>query len=209
MASKLKSYIKPDDSGGYYLGAVIPDIRYLAKMRREQTHFGQAQIQKFISCYPYLESFLLGFRVHCLLDEIDFTHVVSSTFPLNMINRILHKNLTQQQTAILIELFYIQTTHMDWEIKENHNEVLADLGITPSQTQTYLGAMKEYLASPSFETALTCFQKIGLIESSRFEKYMKAYQAIQRNKAMKAILFLSIKKAKLDQYVVRNFQPIY
>lgn len=202
LASKAASFIHPDRPGDYYLGSIIPDVRYLAGMRRDQTHISQARIRAYRSAYPNLDSFLRGYQVHCLIDEIDIAKVASATFPFNLLKRVLHKNLSQQQIAVLVELFFMQSTHMDWQINEDHNEVMTDLGITPAQTETYLHAMKEYLPSPSFETALSCFQKIGYPMSSRSEKYLQAYQSIERNKLLKGLLFMGIKNAKLDRYVV-------
>jgi len=202
LASKAAPFIKPDRLDEYYLGSIIPDVRYLAGMRRDQTHISQAQIREYRTAYPNLDSFLRGYQVHCLIDEIDIAKVASAAFPFNLLKWVLHKNLSQQQIAVLVELFFMQSTHMDWQIKEDHNEVMTDLGITPAQTETYLNAMKEYLPSPSFETALSCFQKIGYPMNSRSEKYLQAYQSIERNRLMKGLLFMGIKNAKLDRYVV-------
>ena len=202
LASKIAPFIKPDRLEAYYLGAIIPDVRHLAGMRRDQTHISQAQIQKYLAAYPNLESFLRGYQVHCLIDEIDIAKVASAAFPFNLLEWVLHKNLSQQQIFVLVELFFMQSTHMDWQIKEKHNEILTGLGITPAQTETYLNAMKAYLPSPSFETALSCFQKIGYMKSSRSEKYLQAYQSLERNRILKALLLMGIKNANLDRVVV-------
>jgi hypothetical protein len=203
LASKVAPFLQPDRLEEYYLGSIIPDIRYLAGMRRDQTHLGRAQIQQYRSAYPHLDSFLRGYQVHCLIDEIELARVASSAFPFNFFKRVLGKGFSQQQIAVLVEMFFMQSTHMDWQIMEDHNEVLTDLGITPAQTETYLDAMKEYLPAPSFETALSCFQKIGWMKSSRSEKYLQAYQSIERNRVLKTFLLLAIKNTNVEKYVVK------
>jgi hypothetical protein len=203
LASKAAPFIQPARLDEYYLGSIIPDIRYLAGMRREQTHLSRAKIREYRVTYPHLDSFLRGYQVHCLIDEIELAKVASATFPFNLLKWVLRKNLSQQQITVLVELYYMQSTHMDWQIKEDHNEVMTDLGITPAQTETYLDAMKEYLPAPSFETALSCFQKIGYpTKSSRSEKYLQAYQSLERNRLLKRVLLLAIKNVHLDQVVV-------
>jgi len=202
LASKIAPFIKPVCLEAYYLGSIISDVRYLAGMRRDQTHISQAQIREYLISYPNLDSFLRGYQVHCLIDEIDIAKVASKAFPFNLLKWVLHKNISQQQIFVLVELFYMQSTHMDWQIKEEHNEVLTDLGITPAQMETYLNAMKAYLPSPSFETALSCFQKIGYMKSSRSEKYFQAYQSLERNRMLKTLLLMGVKNANLDRGVV-------
>jgi hypothetical protein len=204
LASKAAPFIQPDHPAEYYLGSIIPDVRYLAGMRRDQTHLSREQIQSYRSTYPRLASFLQGFQVHCLIDEIDVAGLVSAAFPLNLLKRLLRKSFSQQQITALAELYFIQSPRMDWHIAENHNEVLTDLGITPSQTQAYLAAMKEYLPSPSFETALSCFQKIGWMKSARAEKYLQAYQSLERNRMVKNLLLMGIRNANLEQVVVNH-----
>ena len=203
LASKAAPLIQPDHLSEYYLGSIIPDIRYLAGIRREQTHLSRARIQEYRSVYPHLASFLQGFQVHCLIDEIDVAGVVSSAFPLNLL-RLLRRVFSPQQITVLVELYFMQSARMDWQIAENHNEVLTDLGITLAQTQTYLAAMKEYLTSPSFETALSCFQKIGWLKSSRSEKYLQAYHSLERNRMLKGLLLMGVRNANLEKVVVNH-----
>ena len=54
LASKAAPLIQPDHPAEYYLGSIIPDIRYLAGIRREQTHLSRARIQEYRSAYPHL-----------------------------------------------------------------------------------------------------------------------------------------------------------
>jgi hypothetical protein len=208
LASRAAPFIRPAQPAEYYLGSIIPDVRYLAGMRREQTHISRERIEEYRSTYPHLSSFLQGFQVHCLIDEIDIAGLVSSAFPLNLL-RLLRKGFSQQQITVLVELYFMRSARMDWHIAENHNEVLTDLGITPSQTRTYLEAMKAYLPSPSMLTALSCFEKIGWMKSSRSEKYLQAYQSLERNRVLKTLLLMAIKNAHVEQVVINTVHQHY
>jgi len=209
LASKIAPSANPDRLEEYYLGAIIPDIRYLAGIPRDQTHISRTQIQKYRTAYPHLESFLRGFEVHCLIDEINIVRLARSAFPFNLLKLVFRRNFSQQQIAVLAELYFMETTRMDWNISETHNEVLTDLGITPSQTVTFLNAMKEYLPAPSIATALSCFQKIGLLRGSRPEIYLQAYRSIDRNRLLKKFLLMGIKNAGIDQYAVSYVRSTY
>lgn len=202
IALKLEPFVKPDHVGEYYLGAIIPDVRHLAGLHRNQTHLSREKIQETLSDYPSLKSFLLGYQIHCLIDEIDVSEIVSPAFPFNLFKRVFHKNFSQQQITMLIELFFAQSTRVDRKLGGSHNAVLSNLGVTPAHTETFVHAMDEYLAAPSFETALSAFQKIGYIENLRIEKYTKAFRAIVKNRIIKKLLFVGIKNAKVDRYAV-------
>ena len=70
IASFLESLIKPENLGDYYWGATAPDVCYLASLRRDQTHLSSKVILDDIIRYPHLKSFLQGYLVHCLTDEV-------------------------------------------------------------------------------------------------------------------------------------------
>jgi hypothetical protein len=202
LASLVEPTIQPDQPGDYYLGAIIPDVRYLARVPRQQTHVSQARLREFRARYPALASFISGYQVHCLLDEIDLTRVIGTAFPLNWFQRVTRRKFSQQQLTTLVELYFIQNARLGWKVHETHTEVLSDLGIQPDQTTLFLEVMKEYLPVPSFETALSSFQKLGFVESARLDKYMKTYQSLERNRLVTGLLLWSVKNARVDAFAV-------
>jgi hypothetical protein len=206
LASLVEPIVQPRLPGDYYLGAIIPDVRYAAHVPRQQTHVSQARLRELRTRHPDLKSFLSGYQVHCLLDEIDLTRVIGPAFPLNLISRVTRRKFSQQQLTVLAELYFIQNPRLSWKIHETHNEALSDLGIRPDQTTIFLDGMKGYLPFPSFKTAISSFQKLGFVESARLEKYMNIYQSLERNPLLKAILLWSVRNAKVDEFSVRYVQ---
>lgn len=206
QAVNLEQYLQPERPQEYYWGSIVPDIRYLTKMRRDQTHLEQERLQRFADIYPHLGSFLLGYRVHCLIDQIDFPRLVMAAFPLNILRPALSKYFSQQQMAMLVEMYYLQSAAAAGELAGGYNEVLNDLGITPEQTGVFSEAMRTYIAAHSFEAAVSAFQKIGMIENARLEKYMKIYQSMKKQKLLTAIFMIGVKNARLDQHVINHVQ---
>lgn len=100
IASKLEPLVNPENAQEYYWGAIAPDIRYLAAMPRKQTHVPCQRIVGFISQYPHLKSFLQGYLVHCLSDEIDLGQVFFRHFPFS----ILRSKMSRQRMAVILEL---------------------------------------------------------------------------------------------------------
>lgn len=109
LANLLLSRINPKNPGEYLWGAVAPDIRYLAGIRRGATHLPDVEIAGWIVRYPGCASFIQGYRVHCLLDSIETVAVVGGSFPFNLLRLARRKPFTSQQMAVVVELYYIST----------------------------------------------------------------------------------------------------
>ncbi len=204
LAAKLAPVLQPHDHEAYTWGSIIPDIRYLAGMRRDHTHLNQMRLRALASRYPHLASFLLGYQVHCLIDEIDVSWVVGAAFPLNVIRRALRKNFSQQQVTMMVEMYFLQNAVMDVAFSGGHNEVLNDLGITPDQAGTFFQAMQAYFRSHSLDAAISAFKEIGMIKNERLGKYRNAYETVKRSKLMNAILVMSVKNARLEAHANRH-----
>jgi hypothetical protein len=207
LAAKLESTIQPENRKEYYWGAVAPDIRYLANMRRSQTHLELDRLKELISYYPHLCSFLSGYQVHILIDQFDqeeILRMVSASFPLNLLKKVLRRSISPEQMTMLMEMYYLQSGPLEVVLPGEHNEVLSDLGITPEQTLLFQQALRQYFGKRSFEAALSAFQKIGMIQNTRIEKYKHAYHKMQQGKATNLLIILSIKNARLESRVIKH-----
>lgn len=208
LAQRLLPLVQPADPADYLWGSVIPDIRYLTGMQRQTTHLPDEDITRWREHYPGLESFIQGYRVHCLVDRIDAVQVLSRKFPLNLLQRVRRKPVSQQQAVVIVELYYHQAAPQGLSLTGGHNAILQALGIGADHTQTYAAAMADYLAAPSFKTAFTAFSRLGLLEDTRVEKYMSAYRSIQNNRVLLWAMMTSVKNAQLEKRVVTMYQQL-
>lgn len=204
LAVMLEPSLQPEHREQYYWGAVVPDIRYLAQVRRDHTHLGQDRLKELTGLYPHMRSFLLGYLVHILIDQIDIPQTVGAAFPLNLLQKVLRKSISRPQMTLLVEMYYLQSETSGEPLSGEYNEVLSGLGITPEQTRVFHQALQEYFEARTFEAAFSAFQKIGLIEDSRLEKYLNAYYALQKRGVINTLLMLSIKNARLDSRVMEH-----
>ena len=155
IADELKPYIQPDNNQEYYWGAVIPDIRNIAGIRRSQTHLSAEQILNDMGQYQALKSFLQGYLVHCLTDQLDLVSIFNKQFPFFLFK----SKLTPQHYPVILELFYLeQKRHVTYTVSGRHNPMLDALGITPEQSQMYYQLISKYLANQSFEAAIITAQ---------------------------------------------------
>lgn len=207
LAAQLAPHLQPEPAADFYWGAIVPDIRYLANMRREQTHLNQERLRQLKQSYPQFHAFLLGYEVHCLIDRVDLTQCIGHAFPLNLLQRMRGKPFSQEQLTILAEMTYLQKPANNPAYLWEHNPILDELGITPDQTALYAGALSGYIRSHSMDTALAAFQAIGMINHARFEKYQKAYHATQGNFLINTLFRISMKTARLEQRVKQSVLP--
>lgn len=208
LATRLGPIFRPEDQAEYTWGAIVPDIRYLAGLPRSQTHLPKEKIQALCSRYPHLYPFLQGYRVHCVLDEIDLARTVGAAFPIRQISQALHRKFSLQQLAVLVELYYLKTARPSGEISGAANEVLAGMGISSQHTRDYAAAARAYLSAPSYETALPAFHHLGFLEDTRTERYVDAFHTLRRNPLLLNLLLLGVRNAGLEREAARRMQPV-
>ena len=200
LASRLESRLRPEQAAEYYWGAVAPDIRYLAQMRRDQTHLAPEALAELPNRYPHLASFVLGYQVHCRLDQIDVAQWVSRAFPL----RWMGKQLSAQRATMLVEIFFLRQGVAGMALSGSHNELLDDLGVAPEHSTAFATALQSYIGSHSLDGAVSAFQQIGMIENSRVEKYQRVYEFLRGKKLLLTILLWGVRNAHIEQRAIEH-----
>lgn len=206
VASKLEPLVHPEHTQDYYWGAIAPDIRYPALMQREQTHIPSQRIIGFISQYPHLKSFLQGYLVHCLTDEIELGQILFQWFPFS----VLKGKMSRQRMAVILELYHFENEKLNKTLSGSHNEVLSELGLNKSLSTRFSESISQYATSLSPESRLAClFELLGLENDSRTERYMAAARSFQKNWFLRYALFLGIRRGRISEQVVSRVASLY
>ena len=206
VASKLESLVNPENAQEYYWGAIAPDVRYLAAMQRQQTHLPSQQIIALFPQYPSLKSFLQGYLIHCLSDEIELGQIFFKHFPFSA----LKSKMSRQKIAVILELFYFEKESITPTISSVHNEVLSNLGISKELSEKFSKSIARYIETSSPVSRLSdLFELLGLENDSRVEKYKSAALSFQKNWLMKNGLFFGIKTGKIDEQIVSAVATLY
>ena len=198
IAAELEARLRPEDSAAYYWGAVAPDVRYLAGMRRNQTHLPPEKIGQYMLQYPHLKAFLQGYLIHCLTDEIDLTAILYRRFPFSL----LKGKLSARQVAVLFELFYLENVTLNKTLSGGYNAVLAEMGISETQAETFVQAVTQYLSSPSFVAAISLAQQLGMLDDRRIDRYLAEAEQFQKSRIQKNCLFFCIRTGKMSRQIV-------
>jgi hypothetical protein len=194
-ANTVETYLQPQDLEEYYLGAVIPDVRYYSNLPREQTHIGPGKIASFAAHHPELLSFILGYLVHYEADKIDTTDYVMQRFPFSL----LKERLPRQVPPVLMECYYIEKRTPAIKVSEASNPMLDSLGVAAEDVAAFARSVNAFLANPTLEFGLTTIRELGLLSNPGVEKYVKVARTIQRSKVLRSLLFAGIDAAEIDR----------
>jgi len=205
IASRLESLVQPEDPPEYYWGAVAPDMRYLAAMRRAQTHLPAQQILELGQRYPHLVSFVQGYLVHCLADQLDLGRVFFQHLPFSALKR----TLTQRHLAVLLELYYLERQTVNPTLSGTHNEVLSELGLSESVSERFAQAAKQFAMPVAPADPLASARLLGLENDSRIARYAAAGRRFQKSRLLKHALFLGIRAGKIDEQIVSRVAALY
>lgn len=206
VASKLETLVNPDNKPEYYWGAIVPDIRYIADLHRQQTHLSPQQIISFIPQHPHLRSFLQGYLVHCLSDELELEQIFFQHFPFFAFK----DRMSRSKLAVILEFFYYENESINPDISVSHNEFLESLGITRTLSEKFSKSITQYSETSSSETRLlNSIKLMGLENDSRVEKYVAAARSFQKNQLLKNSMFFGIRTGKISEQIVSTVASHY
>lgn len=201
IAAELEKYTQPRQADEYYWGAIVPDIRYIADMRRNQTHLSAERILEYRDKYPELDSFIKGYLVHCLTDFVDLQALLKQ----RILFRPILKSFPHQFVPVMLESYFIEHTKLDIQLLPKPNNMLNDLKINDEHISIFSTLIKPFVTNPSFQSALE-FLKILGHGNPRIEKYGNAARNFDGNTILKSALFKLSNIPKLKQQVISEIR---
>lgn len=201
IAAELEKDIQPRQANEYYWGAVVPDIRYLADMQRDQTHLSAERILEYMNKYPDLDSFIKGYLIHCLTDLVDLHALLNQ----RILFRPVLQSLPHQFMPVMLESYFIEHTKLDIQLSAKPNSVLNDLKINNEHISIFSRMINPFVTNPSFESALEFLKSLGH-NNPRIEDYINAARNFDGNILLKSVLFTLSNIPKLKQQVISEIR---
>jgi hypothetical protein len=201
IAAQLENDIHPKSSEEFYWGSVAPDARFAAGVSREQTHLSPEKILGYLDKYPHLESFIQGYLIHCLIDNVNTRALLHTKILL----RPFLQRASIQFISTIIEAFYIENMSIPKTISGNTNEMLDELGIHKEHIESEVCLMKSYLERPNFETNIA-YVKSGT--NPGLKPFVKELESIQSNPLIKPLWFNLADFGKLNEEVVLQVRGV-
>jgi hypothetical protein len=196
IASKIEPSLKPENPPDYYWGAVAPDIRYVADVQRHQTHLPIPSIVDLIPRHPNLASFVQGYLVHCLTDEIALETILYPHLPFSLLKR----RLSRQHLAVILEFFYLENEELSPDISGRYNRILEAVGLSEENCVHFGQFMEHYIMVSTPDARITeLVQLLGLENDHRIETYAAAARNFQQKRLLKRALFLGIRAGRTTE----------
>jgi hypothetical protein len=192
LAHALQPHLQPGDPPAYFLGSIIPDVRYLAGTRRRQTHLTALQLLAYGQRFPHLESFLLGYQVHIEIDLIDLTRVLFEHTPFRLLSPLRQLQLS----AILIEEHFLEHIRINPPLSDESNDMLSDLGIEAEHVRQFAQGARRFLEQPSLQAELLALQDAQILQDRRAHAYLRMIQLFENSRRLRRFLFQKVPLAE-------------
>jgi hypothetical protein len=184
VAQALLPHLQPVSQPEYFWGAVAPDIRYSAGMRRQQTHRPAEEVSGWLDSAPELRDFVLGYLVHILTDERDAAGTLYDRFPIRFVRRRLPRSLA----AVLLESTYTESVRLAVQLSGTDNVLLDRMGVPQPVLAPFARAANRYASAPSLPLALELLSGLGLEGSPRLERYLRIARWFEKHPSLRRIV---------------------
>jgi hypothetical protein len=156
------------DEAQYYVGAFYPDIRYFTKQPREKYHFTIDKLKPFEFSSDVSNDFLLGYKVHLLIDEVweypELKETYKQAFP-----SFIRSRMTRGLQALALEMYCLEQKIEPIKLKPVDSSLTRSLDVQPFQTQVAVDAMQKYIDQHSLESAYVMAEKAQLFPAERLK----------------------------------------
>lgn len=186
-------------------GAIIPDIYRLAGMERSQTHLKKQTMEGVIKGYPEQRSFVQGYRVHLLLDEIDLVKSIRLTFPViqskPIFSQYFARYLSESNLKLLVEDYFLGSNlHQRLSaVSGKQNDILTKLGICQDMVEAYAARAQAYLYKRPIKNRSVQNLETELNDLYAIRDDICTYRQLRRNPLLYSILTLAVKNAGLER----------
>ena len=205
------SNLPVEDESAYLVGAFMPDIRYFSGFPRERSHVPVSELESYHSCEDVSLDFLLGYKVHLLIDEVweepELKEAYRHAFP-----PLIRKRMTRGLQALAFELYCLKQPVEVVKLEPLQNSLTKELGVEPSHTEAAVGAMGRYLEQHDLAAALAMAQEAKLFPEERLRTVEGVVRRMQ-NPLVRAIVNSVIASASRSIFprvvtaVVERLQP--
>jgi len=203
VAAQLEPLLSPAEPAEYYWGTVAADMRYPAGVARSQTHLAPEQISAYAAKFPLNKSFLQGYLVHCLADEVDLKVIFGRQLPFLLFKRQLYRS----RLAIILEMYHFEQQGVDRQVSGRYNPVLAELGLSEAVCTKFAQSMNIYMKEPTPEGRFsTLFKMMGMVDEGKENSYKSAAERLQKNTLLKGAMFAGIRYGKICEKIVAEVE---
>ena len=190
FADSVKNFLNIRDEKSFYLGAIIPDIRYFADIPRERTHITLDDLNKAAGLVGKRSDFVKGYKVHLLVDELtrknNYYQKIADQFP-----SLIQKRISPVIAVILTEIYFLENYGdiSKFLISDRYPSMLQKLDISPTDFKVFYQSVQKVLKNPSWERMEErFFENEKLRNNPNSNLYRRTGKTIIENRFLKKFL---------------------
>lgn len=199
LAKDTINNIHINNNKEYYLGSILPDIRYFADIPRHKTHFAINELNNKL--HEINHDFLNGYKVHLLSDkfiyEFKLYNKIKKCFPL-LINKIVKPSIVN----VFLDMYFLEKLKKEkrLELSNIYNQEFNNLGISQESFNKFYSSTAKIVSTLSMNTITQeVFNNNNLKSNWKVRYYLKLSQIVLSSNFLKKYI---IKKIDL---VVKDF----
>lgn len=154
LAYSCLDRIAVHNKNDFYLGALMPDIRYFTGKPRSEYHFPLEKLNRITRSISISDSFVLGYGIHLIIDELwAYTNIrdeYKNLFPIFIRNKLNNRIL-----EVAFELFFLTQYPVNVHLIVSENEFTKQLGINLSpELINAISSFQRYIEHRNLHTGL-------------------------------------------------------
>ncbi len=196
------------NSEAYLLGAILPDIRYLAGLPREQTHLPLEQFVTIARQCPASERDLLtGYLVHLIADEFAQENLGVMMFPL--LPGSMRRQIKVGVLNIMLEIGYRRQTCGALLFGREAGCLGRHLALPEEQVVGMVDRVEGYLSNPSLEQTMKTLGSSSLNANRNIRFYLRVGRTMYQMKFIRRFITAKVNRIKeeMEQTLARRCRP--
>ena len=207
LAHGCLDYLDVADRNEFYLGAISPDIRYFTKRPREQYHMSLERLDELVSQSDISESFVLGYRVHLIIDELWYTEEMNNRYR-NLFFFAVRNRLSPKLLESALEYFCLTQRPVSTRLEVRENGLMQRLDVTLDDITKAVDSMQAYIDRRSLQIGLDIAQGTGLYSNERLDQ-MRALSSMVENSRLRRLfvdLLVNPPSKQIYNYIIAQVQ---
>ncbi len=196
------------NSEAYLLGAILPDIRYLAGLPREQTHLPLEQFMAIARQCPASERDLLtGYLVHLIADEFAQADLRAMMFPL--LPGSMRRHIKVGVLNIMLEIGYRHQTCGALLFSREARCLGRHLALPEEQVVGMVEQVEGYLSDPSLEETMKTLGSSSLNSNRNIRFYLRVGRTLYQMKFIRRFITAKVNRIReeMEQTLARRCRP--
>jgi hypothetical protein len=183
----------------FYLGAFMPDIRYFTGKQRAFYHFPAVTLNERIAGMHVPESFVLGYKIHLILDELWGSSALKKGYQ-QAFPRLIRKRLSPRILEVAFELFCLDQHPIDLHLEVRENDLTRSLEITRADLVQAVALLQQYLDQRSLRAAFLIAQSTSKYPPARLAELNRFSKIIETHRLVRSITYSLIKRPSQQLY---------